>query len=105
MATYSVSKSANKTLSGTTIDTVEILGQWTAIEVVNRSPSITLWVTVGGLPGDVPANPVADGDDCEPVLPNERVTLRVSVPSTEKKIVKLLGSGNPYSVIGTSLTV
>lgn len=102
MATYTVSKSVNKTLSGSIADTVEITGQWTRIEIVNRSTSETLWISVGALPGSVPNDPTVAGDNVEPVLPSERVSVRVFVPSTEKKIVKLIGNSNPYSVIGAS---
>ena len=101
MASYSASKVANKTLSGTTVDTVSITGGWPAIEVVNRSVSSILWA-VCGPPGTTPSDPTAAGDNIEPVQPGERILVHVGqVTPNVSKIVKVLGSGNDYSVVGT----
>lgn len=101
MANYVVSKVANKTLSGTTVDRVEITGGWPAIEVVNRSTTNVLWA-VGANPGVIPSDPTAAGDNIEPIMPGERILVHVGQTSPSvSKYVKLIGNGNDYSVVGT----
>lgn len=101
MANYVVSKVANKTLSGTTVDRVEITGGWPAIEVVNRSTTSVLWA-ICGASGAIPADPAAAGDNIEPIQPGERILVHVGqVTPNVSKYVKLIGSGNDYSVVGT----
>lgn len=101
MANYVVSKVANKTLSGTTVDRVEIQGGWPAIEVVNRSTTAVLWA-IGAAPGSIPADPTAAGDNIEPILPGERVLVYVGqVSPGVSQYVKLIGNSNDYSVVGT----
>lgn len=101
MANYSASKVVSKTLSGSTVDQVTITGGWPSIEVVNRSTTAVLWA-VAGSPGNIPADPAAAGDNIEPILPGERIvmTFGQAVPG-QSQYVKLIGTGNDYSVVGT----
>ena len=100
MAAYSASKVVSKTLSGSTVDVITITGGWPSLEVVNRSTSVILWA-VAAPPGSTPADPTAAGDNIEPVLPGERVVLTFGQMTTQTQIVKLIGNGNDYSVVGT----
>lgn len=101
MANYSASKVVSKTLSGTTVDRVEITGGWPAIEVVNRSTTQMLWA-LAGAPGVNPPDPTAAADDVEPIQPGERIIVHVgqTTPGVSK-FVKLIGNGNDFSVVGT----
>ena len=103
MATYDTAKRAvNKTLSGTTADTVVFTLPWPIIEVVNRS-STTIWVTWSRDSVNSPApTPVAGADDVEPVMAGERISIVLDRSPNTIPHVKVVGNGNNYSVVGTN---
>lgn len=101
MSTDSVIKSASNTLSGTTVDTVNLKQWWDRIEISNQG-NTALSVTLDG------STPTALGDNTEIV---EALTTK-SFPATRQgngvpgdaalfcHIVKIIGSSNAYSVTG-----
>lgn len=92
MATYSVAVAKHATLSAATVDTVTITETTTAVEVVNRSSSDTIYFTVNG------TVPTSAGDDTFVVPPGGN--LRVRSKGTGRS-VKLISSGAAaYSVTG-----
>lgn len=100
---YTVDRVKNETLDGSFVDTVTIQGAYPLVEVVNRDTDDPIFVTVGR--GEVPADPTVVGDNCEPVMPGERVVVSSTQLPTEQVIVKIIGGGSggqAYSVIGTS---
>lgn len=98
MASHTVNRIANKTLTGTTADDVTVTGGFPSVEVVNRGSGV-LWVTSGL--GEA-VEPTAEGDNVQPVLPNERVTVLWGRTRGSDIMVRLIGDGNPYSVIGVA---
>lgn len=98
MAAYSAAQVVNKTLSTTTVDTVTLTGAAAEVQVLNRGTSTnTIWVKASAT--GTPSDPTAAGDDCFPVYAGERITvLRGAGPGA---VVKIIGSSDPYSVIGT----
>lgn len=101
MAAIAASKSVHKTLTSTTVDTVTFDTAWPIIEVINRDDTNPLWVT-SSLTGTAPSDPTAAGDNTEVVLPGERVAVINSRSATKKAIIKILGNGDPYSVVGST---
>ena len=98
MASYSVARAAHKTLSTTTVDTVTLTRKFRRVKVINRDNTNPIWVTYGSAPAD----PVANADDIDIVMPGQ--TLDISMAgartSTSTNVVKVLGNGGAYSVIG-----
>lgn len=103
MATDSVTKSASNTLSGTTVDTVNLKQWWDRIEISNQGVT-TLTVALDG------STPTALGDNFEVVeagttklFPAPRQGNGVAGDaSLFCHIVKIIGNGNPYSVVGVA---
>lgn len=92
MASYNVVKAKHETLTGTTVDTVTFTQQWSRIEVINRSSTgEPLYVTTNSV------TPVAEADDTDIVMPGEAVVL-----NCETEVVKIIGDGNDYSVVGVA---
>jgi hypothetical protein len=95
MASYSVARAANKTLSTTVVDDVTLTEPHGRVQVLNRGTgTATIWVTSGATPAD----PVAEADDTIPVYAGERVT--VATGTQPGYVVKVVGSADPYSVVG-----
>lgn len=94
MAEYSVERSANKTLTTTTVDTVAFTAPHGSVSVVNRAATNTIWVTAGR----APVNPVVAADNVIPVLAGRSVVLAEGTPAGFQ--VKVLGSADAYSVYG-----
>lgn len=102
MATYSAVKAAHKTLSGATVDTVQLTQPWDLVEVANQSGT-SIYLTVNG------ATPTIAGDDTEIVEPGSTKLFPITVlggaviGSTTSPChqVKIIGAGNAYDVIGT----
>ena len=103
MATDSVIKSASNTLSTTTVDTVNLKQWWDQIEVSNQGTS-TLTVTLDG------TTPTALMDNAEVVEPNVSKVFPAirqgngvaGDTSLFCHIVKIIGNGNAYSVVGVA---
>ena len=103
MATDSVIKSASNTLSTTVVDTVNLKQWWDRIEVSNQGTT-TLTVTLDG------TTPTALMDNAETVEAGvtklfPAVTQGNGVPGDTSlfcHIVKIIGSGNAYSVTGVA---
>lgn len=103
MATDSVIKSASNTLSTTTVDTINLKQWWDQIEVSNQGTT-ALTVTLDG------TTPTALMDNAEIV---EAGTSKV-FPAVRQgdgvagsaslfcHIIKVIGNGNPYSVVGVA---
>ena len=103
MATDSVIKSASNTLSGTTVDTVNLKQWWDKIEISNQGTT-TLTVT---LDGSVPTALVDNAEIVEAgavkLFPAVRQGNGVAgSASLFCHIVKVIGNSNPYSVIGVA---
>lgn len=95
MAEYSAARAVSKTLSTTVVDTVTLTAPAGKVQVLNRGTGTnTIWVTLGKT---APADPTVAGDNVIPVRAGEYVTIAKGVPSL---VVKILGSGDPYSVFG-----
>lgn len=103
MATNSVTKSKSATLSGTTVDTVNLKQWWDRIEISNQGTT-TLTVALDG------STPTALGDNFEVV---EAGTTKLFPAPRQGNgvagdaalfchIVKIIGNGNAYSVIGVA---
>lgn len=95
MAAYTAARAVNKTLSTTVVDTVTLTAPAGRVQVLNRGTgTATIWVTTGRAPAD----PTVAGDDVIPVRAGEYVTVGAGVGGPF--VVKVLGSGDPYSVFG-----
>ena len=90
MATYTVSRAAHKTLTGTTVDTVNITSA--SVEIINRVGTDPLWVTIDG------TEPVAGADNIHVVPAGTWKTIRLGNSTDETATIKILGNGNEYSV-------
>lgn len=99
MATYTVDQAAHKTLTLTTVDTVNIPSN--VVRVMNRVGADPLWVTVDG------TDPVASADDMHVIPPGSWKDIKVSAthlrqdvddPNVVLAVVKVLGNGNQYTV-------
>jgi hypothetical protein len=99
MASYTVQKTANKTLSTTVVDDVTVSRRFGKVAVTNRDPTNVLWVTVGTVVAP-PAAPVANTDEIEAIPPNTTRVLDVPSAGQSQPVVKVLGSGGGYSVSG-----
>lgn len=103
MATDSVIKSASNTLSTTTVDTVNLKQWWDKIEISNQGTT-TLTVTLDG------TTPTALMDNAEIVEPNSSKVFPAirqgngvaGDSSLFCHIVKIIGNGNAYSVVGVA---
>jgi hypothetical protein len=90
MATHSVAKAAHrKTLTGTTVDTVNFTGSADKARVWNFHASEYLWVRTDGV------DPTVDGDGTEFVGPGLYRTFGLN---TETPSVRVKGDGNMYTV-------
>lgn len=101
MATDSVIKSASNTLSTTTVDTVNLKQWWDKIEISNQGTT-TLTVT---LDGTVPTALMDNAEVVEPNVSKVFPAIRqgngvAGDTSLFCHIVKIIGSGNAYSVVG-----
>lgn len=96
MATSSKSKSDTNTLGAATEDRVTITGNHTYIEVVNLDTAALIYCLIGN--ASVGAATVA-GDNCEVVLPGERLPLLNQWGGAAT--VSLISAGTPaYQVVG-----
>ncbi len=103
MATDSVIKSASNTLSGTTVDTVNLKQWWDQIEISNQGTT-TLTVT---LDGTVPTALMDNAEVVEPNVSKLFPAIRqgngvAGSASLFCHIVKVIGNGNAYSVVGVA---
>lgn len=103
MTTDSVIKSASNTLSGTTVDTVNLKQWWDKIEISNQGTT-TLTVT---LDGSVPTALVDNAEIVEAnsskVFPAIRQGNGIAGDTTYFcHIVKIIGNDNAYSVVGVA---
>lgn len=103
MATISKLRSAHSSLSTTTVDTINLLQFWDRVEVSNQGAT-ALSVTMNG------DTPTALGDNTEiieagisKIFPAQvmggAVVNSASLPCHQ---IKIIGSGNPYSVVGVA---
>lgn len=91
MASYEENRAVHKTLTSTTVDTVTLASRADSVEVINRTGTEPLYVTVDG------STPTAAGDDTHIVMPGG--FKEIPVPAAGSSIVvKIIGSGNAYSV-------
>lgn len=91
MATYnSVARSRRKTLTTTTVDTINFTQAFQVAVVTNEHASEILTVTTDG------TTPTAGGDDMFYVPPSSSLPL----PMLSGQAVKIIGNGNTYSVVG-----
>lgn len=106
MATYSVTRAKNATLTGTTVDTVTIKGTYQKVEILNRDATNTVWVTLtpANVPNvaNLPIDPVAAADEAFPVPPSTAFIYSHDGASALSYKVKILGNGGAYSVIGVA---
>lgn len=104
MATDNVTKSAHNTLSGSTADTVNLLQYWDRVEISNTG-STAMYATFNGV------TPTVAGDNTEVI---EAGTTKIFSAGTQNSggipgstttpchVVKVVGSGNTYGVIGVA---
>lgn len=101
MASYTAVRAVHKTLTGTTVDTVTLTGEGN-VDVLNRAApgGADMYVTFAG-DGTTPTNPVALADDTEIIPPGGFITFTGGANRSDRNsIVKVVGNGNAYSVIG-----
>jgi hypothetical protein len=98
VAAYSAVSVKSATLSTTVVDTVTLTGGCTVVEVMCRHATQAISFTVGQSGGA--ATPTALGDNCYVVLAGQR--REVAVPGSRAGSsdveVKIIGSGDPYTV-------
>jgi hypothetical protein len=94
MATYSPTNgSTHQTLTGATVDTVNLPSDFQSVEVLNRDSTSTIYFTVDG------TTPTVAGDGTLVVLPGAALSQAVS--GAGNTVVKLISSGAAaYSVTG-----
>jgi hypothetical protein len=98
MAAYSANRAVHNTLAATTVDTITLTAQYNRVEVLNRSATGDIFVTLDG------STPTVGGNDTF-VVPATGVGNFVNPASTSQPptstVVKLISSGTPsYSVTG-----
>lgn len=98
MADYSVIRSAHKTLSGATVDSVRISGGYSSVEVLNRAAGggADVYFTIDD------STPVVGADETYIVPAGTSLMVRSSLSSATIETVKLIGNGNAYSVQGVN---
>jgi hypothetical protein len=104
MATISKLKSVHTSLSTTTVDIVNLLQFWDAIEVSNRDATNHMYMTYNGV------SPTAAGDNTEiieagttKIFPAYKVTGGIPGDTSNPcHQIRVIGSGNAYSVIGVA---
>lgn len=99
MATHSAEHAVHPTLSSTTVDTCTLTHDYPGVEIDNDG-STRIWFTWGST-SDPPADPEARADDSDFVEPGSFRVKRVRTEQNDRIVVKVVGSGNQYSVIGT----
>lgn len=92
MATYSVTRAKNATLSTTTVDTITLLQAWPAVEITNADATNSLYVRVDGTAA------TAGGDNCTMILPASSKVIALGGSTT----VSIIGNGNVYSCEGVN---
>jgi hypothetical protein len=104
MATDNVTKSAYNTLSTTVADTVNLLQFWDRIEVSNTGTT-SLYVTFDG------TTPTAALDNADIVEPSVTKIFSYGIiradgapgsTTTPCHVVKVVGSGNTYGIVGVA---
>ncbi len=101
MASYSAVRSVHKTLTGTTVDTITLTGTIKKVAVLNRAAAGAADLSIThGEAGTTPAAPTALVDDSEFVAPGGFVELNPLLSPGDSVVVKIIGNGNAYSVIG-----
>ena len=98
MASYTASRAVHNTLTATTVDTITLSAQYVRVEVLNRSSTGDIFVTLDG------STPTVGGNDTY-VVPATGVGTFVNPANTSQPptstVVKLISSGTPsYSVTG-----
>lgn len=96
MATYSDVWIKHGQLTAATVDTVNLDGDYSEVEVINRDGAAEIFFTVDG------GAPVVAGDDNH-ILPAaiSGVTVNASKETGDPTVVKLISSGTPkYTVRG-----
>lgn len=98
MASYTASRAVHNTLTATTVDTITLSAQYVRVEVLNRSATGDIFVTLDG------STPTVGGNDTY-VVPATGVGTFVNPANTSQPptstVVKLISSGTPsYSVTG-----
>lgn len=87
MATYSCARTIHKTLTSTTVDTVNLTGDVGWLEVINRDTTNRLHLRFDDV------DPVADADGTEVVGPGESVMF-----DNPSRHVRVLGNGGAYDM-------
>lgn len=102
MATYPVEYAKHATLTGTTVDTVQVSRWCSSVEISNRSGSGALYVTwrQGVVDPSAVTDPVAAAAGTDVVPVGMVVTLDIPVGPVTVKIVGAGAGGNDYSVVG-----
>lgn len=97
MAALTAVSAKHATLSTTVVDTITFSGTGDVIEVINRSGTNALYVTVNG------STPTDAGDDtfCVPGVVAGTAPMRTLITGRGRynaPVVKIIGSANAYSV-------
>jgi hypothetical protein len=98
MANYTAPRAVHNTLTAATVDTITLSSQYNRVEILNRSASGDIFITVDG------STPTVGGNDTY-VVPATGVGTFVNPNWTNEPpistVVKLISSGTPaYSVTG-----
>jgi hypothetical protein len=105
MATYTVGTVKHATLSAGVVDTVTLTKPSDGsgrVEIINRSGTDELYVTVNEGAAGAPADPTVGGDDCF-VVPAALGSYEILTSSLPAVVKVVSASALKYSVIGTGL--
>lgn len=96
MATYSGSRIVHATLTAGTADTINLDGDYTSVEILNRSGTAEIYATV-----DTTIVPTVGGANCD-ILPAAIGSLTIDASGYgSPTVVQLISSGTPaYTVKG-----
>ncbi len=100
MATATVVRTSHATLSTTTVDTVNLTGAVSRVNVINRSGTANLTVTWASGAAPSATTPVALAAETYLVPPGQSLTFAVGGLINQTTQVQVLGNGNAYSVQG-----
>ena len=95
MASETISRSADNTLSGTTADTITFNQRWPAVEIHNHG-STALYVRMDGTAAVAEAN----GTTVVPAGATKILKSTVSGSDATGTVVSIVGDGNQYSIEG-----
>jgi len=98
MATATVTNSKTLTLTASVVDSITLTGTFMAVEIVHHGNVAN---PIFAIASTAATAPTAGGDNCEVVLPGERI--RIPGAGANQTVVSLISAGAAtYTVIGVA---